>query len=82
MNPEQVAQSQCIDAECHMSREHESKWNLKELTSAEIRAAIRYLDPDAEDGDEQHDAPIFALGITLLLMLGYMGITWLYQRIE
>jgi hypothetical protein len=74
--------SQCIDAECHMSREHESKWNLKELTSTEIHAAIRYLDPDAEGGDEQHDAPIFALGITLLLCLGYMGITWLYQRID
>jgi hypothetical protein len=61
MNPEQVAQSQCIDAECHRSREHESKWNLKELTSTEIteiHAAIRYLDPDAEGGDEQ------ALGIT------------------
>jgi hypothetical protein len=58
MNPEQVAQSQCIDAECHRSREHESKWNLKELTSTEIteiHAAIRYLDPDAEGGDEQHD---------------------------
>ena len=81
MNPEQVAQSHCIDAECHMSREP-SKWNLKELTSAEIHAAIRYLDPDAEDGDEQHDAPIFALGITLFLLLGYMGITWLYQRID
>ena len=74
--------SHCIDAEGHMSREHESKWNLKELTSTEIHAAIRYLDPDAEGGDEQHDAPIFALGITLLLWLGYMGITWLYQRID
>jgi len=66
-----------------MSRKHESKWNLEELTDTEIYATIRYLDPDVERGNEQHDAAIFVLGITLLmLLLGGMGIIWLYQRIS
>ena len=83
MNPEQAAKSQCIDGEYLMSSERESKWNLEELTDTEIHAAIRYLDPDTEGGDEQHDAATFVLGITLLmLLLGGMGIIWLYQRIN
>jgi hypothetical protein len=66
-----------------MSRKHESKWNLEDFTDTEIYAAIRYLDPDVERGDEQRDAPIFVVGITLLmLLLGGMGIIWLYQRIN
>jgi hypothetical protein len=34
----------CIDEDI-MSKKHESKWNIEELTDPEIYEAIRYLEP-------------------------------------
>jgi hypothetical protein len=80
MIPAQAAKSQCIDGECLVFREHGSKWNLEELTETEIQAAIRYLDPDAEGGDESHRATIFVLTVMLLMLL--LACIWMYQRIS
>jgi hypothetical protein len=41
-----------------MARKHESKWNIEDLTDAEIYAAIRYLETDPKSAKDQND--IFA----------------------
>jgi len=38
-----------------MSKKHESKWNLEDLTDPEIYDAILYLEPDPQYR-KQHDA--------------------------
>ena len=73
-----------------MSRKHESKWKIEELTNAEIVAAIRYLDPELpqqinDEKGRRRDSQDFVFGICivlLVLVLGCLGLVWLYCRLS
>jgi hypothetical protein len=57
-----------------MRNKHEPKWNIEDLSEAEIYAAIRYLDEhDETSANEQNDNTAFVvcaiLGILLLVFL-------------
>jgi hypothetical protein len=53
-----------------MAKKYESKWNIDDLTDAEIYSAIRYLDPDPKSGNEQSDV---ICAIILILLLGFLA---------
>jgi hypothetical protein len=70
--------------ETHVSRRQEPKWNIEELTDAEIYSAIRYLDGElAQDRDShlgQAGAALFRVCVLLIIVLvGYLGYFWLYR---
>jgi hypothetical protein len=63
-----------------MSRKQETRWNLEELTDADICAVIQYLDPDlipkTNDGS---DFVLFVICLSFLIMvLGCAALLWLY----
>jgi hypothetical protein len=66
-----------------MPRKQESKWNLEDLTEAEICAAIRYLDPDPtpETNGENNSAPFVVCVSLLVLLLGCIAFIWIYFRV-
>jgi hypothetical protein len=53
-----------------MAKKHESKWNIDDLTDAEIYAAIRYLDPNPKSGDKQNGVISATI---LILLLGFLA---------
>lgn len=61
--------------EIHVSRKREPKWNIEELTDAEIRSTIRYLDrelPANNDGDfssSKAETILFTICISLIIVL-------------
>jgi hypothetical protein len=65
-----------------MSRQQESKWNLDELTDADICTAIRYLDPDPIPGPNGENNPIVLVICLsfLVLLLGCVALLWLFSR--
>ena len=71
---------QCINEEV-MSKKHESKWNLEDLTDPEIYDAILYLEPDPQYR-KQHDADTaFVICFcVVILLLGLSGFICLYYR--
>lgn len=69
-----------------MSRKPEPKWNIEEVTDAEVYSGIRYLDgdtPENRDGDNHFsktETVIFAICILLIIVFsGYLGYFWLYR---
>ena len=72
--------------ETHVSKRTGSKWNIEELTDAEIYSAIRYLDGEAP-ANSNNDRPLskvetvlFTICIFLIIVLsGYLGYFWLYR---
>jgi len=66
-----------------MAKKQESKWNIEDLTDAEICAAIRYLEPDSESANEQNeqdDSTVFVICASLMILLiGCLGFVWLYR---
>jgi hypothetical protein len=53
-----------------MAKKHESKWNIDDLTNAEIYAAIRYLDPHPKSRHEQNGVTSATI---LILLLGCLA---------
>ena len=66
-----------------MPRKQEAKWNLEELSDAEICAAIRYLDPGpiSEMNGENNSARLVVCVSLLALLLGCIGFIWIYFRV-
>ena len=60
-----------------MPRKQEAKWNLEELTDAEICAAIRYLDPGpiSEMNGENNSAPLV---VCVKPLISFVRLFWLY----
>lgn len=72
--------------EIHVSRKREPKRNIEELTDAEIRSTIRYLDrelPANNDGDfssSKAETILFTICILLIIvLLAYLAYFWLYR---
>lgn len=72
--------------ETHVSRNPGPKWNIEELTDAEIYSAIRYLDgeaPENSDGDSplsKAATVLFTICISLIIVLSaYLAYFWLYR---
>ena len=64
-----------------MSKKHESKWNIEEMTDPDIYDAILYLEPDPECRRHQKDDSGFVIGVSIvILLLGGLGFIWLYLR--
>jgi len=63
-----------------MANTHRSKWNIEELTDAEICDAIRDLDPDPGIRKQQNDSAALVMCISLfILLLGCVGFVCLYR---
>ena len=63
-----------------MSKKHESKWNIEDLSDLDIYNAIRYLEPDPIFR-KQKDETAFVISVTVvILLLGCLGFMWLYLR--
>lgn len=63
-----------------MSKKHESRWNLEELSDADIYNAILYLEPDPQCR-KQHEDDIFVICLCIvILLLGLLGLMCLYYR--
>lgn len=70
--------------ETHVSRSQEPKWNVEELTDAQIYSAIRYLDgdlaPDSDSPLSKAETALFTICVLLIIALvGYLGYFWLYR---
>ncbi len=64
-----------------MAKKDESKWNIEDLTDAEICAAIRYLDRNLGSANEQEENSGVVICVSLLiLLLGCLVFLWLYWR--
>jgi hypothetical protein len=63
-----------------MPKKQESKWNIEELTDAEIYEAIRDLEPDPKCREQQVDATAFVICISLFIaLLGCIGFIWFHR---
>ena len=72
--------------EIAVSRKPEPKWNIEEVTDAEVYSAIRYLDGDAPENRDSENrltkAEIVLFTICILLIItfsGYLAYFWLYR---
>jgi hypothetical protein len=63
-----------------MPRKYDSKLNM-EFTDAEICSAIRYLDPTPSGKSGGRTKAVIAIGVSLLLLVGYLAIFYLRHRI-
>jgi hypothetical protein len=63
------------------SRKPLSRRNLEDLTDAEIYAAIRYLDPDAQSAGERNDSGDVVLGIIFVLALACVALVCFYELV-
>lgn len=64
-----------------MRKKHQSKWNVKDLSDADIFDAIRYLDPDLVCLKQQKEDTVFVICVTVvILVLGCVGFAWLIWR--
>jgi hypothetical protein len=63
-----------------MAREHDMKLQVTDL---QILAAIRYLDPDVDRAADEKDTTRVVIRASLtILVLGCLGLLWLYYRIS
>jgi hypothetical protein len=73
-----------------MAKKQEPKWNIEDLTEAEIYAAIRYLEhgvtntelgPDARSTtDKQDDVAALAISVIFIVLMAGVGFMLLYWR--
>ena len=62
-----------------MAEKYEPEWKTENLTDAEIYAAIRDLEPDSRNVNEPDNDAVFLICVSLLIMLlGFLGLIWLY----
>jgi len=71
-----------------MAKKHESKWNIEDLTHAEIYAAIRYLEPeprsttkgqnDATD-KKQNDIAALVISVTFVILMLGLWVLFFYR---
>ena len=66
-----------------MLRQKEPKRKTREMTDAEISAAIRHLDPDL-GGKGNSETVVTAIGVCLglILLSGFVALAWLYHRVS
>lgn len=70
-----------------MPKKHESKWNIEDLTDADIFAAIQYLDCDSlngrkseSDGASENESCALAICLLLIgLLSGCLAFIWIYR---
>ena len=62
-----------------MSKKHESKRNIEDLTDADIYTAIRYLEPKAVDTNEQDNTAAFVMCGIFLILMGCLGFVLFYS---
>jgi hypothetical protein len=65
---------------------YDPDWNLEDLTDAEIYAAIRYLEPDPRNANEQDtnddnkdNGVVICVCLYIALLVG-LAFFWLYWR--
>ena len=69
-----------------MLTNQEPDWNIDDITDAEIYAAIRYLEPesrnvDEQDSDRQGRDNGVVIGVCLYIaLLGCLAFLWIYGR--
>ena len=64
-----------------MPRKQEPKWNIEELTDAEIYDAIRDLEPDPACPKQLDDSTAYVICVSLfILLLGCLGFIWFRSR--
>ena len=64
-----------------MAKKHESKWNIEDLSDAEIYDAIRYLETDLSSTTEQdNDNGVVICVCLYILLFGCLGFWWFYWR--
>ena len=64
-----------------MAKKHVSKWNIEDLSDAEIYDAIRYLEPNSTSGIEEDDDSDLVICISFLILLfGCLGVMLFYWR--
>jgi hypothetical protein len=63
-----------------MPGNRDPKWNIEDLTNAQIWDAIRYLEPGDPMCRHQNEAAALAISISLfILLLGAVALVWLYR---
>jgi hypothetical protein len=64
-----------------MADKHRPKWNIEDISDAEVDAAIRYLEPGPRTRNEkQGDAGGLVVSIIfVVVMLGFLELVWLYR---
>ena len=63
-----------------MSKKHESKWNIEELTDPEIYEAIRYLEPHTNADNQNDDNGVVICVCLYVLLAGSLSFLWFYWR--
>jgi|tagenome__1003787_1003787.scaffolds.fasta_scaffold6975467_1 hypothetical protein len=64
-----------------MAKKHESKWNIEELTVADVYDAIRYLDSDPVCRKQQKlDTAFIICAAVIILLSGCVGLMWLLWK--
>jgi hypothetical protein len=64
-----------------MAKKHESKWNIEDLSDAEIYDAIRYLETDLSSTTEQDNDNGAVICVCLyILLFGCLAFLWFYWR--
>ena len=70
-----------------MSGKQELKWNIEEVTDAEVYSAIRYLDrklPETERSDDSRsgtgDVVLTVCTLLVVLLVAFSGYVWLYFK--
>ena len=60
-----------------MAKKHELT-----ITDASVMSAIRYLDPELADIAEEKNGTLLVIYLSLtFLLLGYLGLLWLWHRV-
>jgi hypothetical protein len=64
-----------------MAKKHESKWNIEDLSDAEIDDAIRYLETELSSTTEQdNDHGVVICVCLYILLFGCLAFFWFYWR--
>lgn len=66
-----------------MPKKNPAKWNIEELTDADIYAAILYLEPGPKelgpkDRNQQDDYAAFVMCGIFLILMGCLGFVFFY----
>jgi len=63
-----------------MLANHESDWNIDDLSDTDVYAAIRYLEPDPVSTNQQDDhRRVIICACLYVLLLLCLGFVWLYS---